>query len=121
MAGVVKIVALNPGSSSLKRAAYEFPGSRRIDEPKIPDAVAVRVVHGGSRFVKATRVDADVLAGIRELSDLAPLHNPRALEIIEQAQRTWPAVPIVAVFDTAFHQTLPDVAANYAVPRELAV
>lgn len=121
MAGLVRIVALNPGSSSLKRGAYEFPGARKIDEPQRPDAVAVRVVHGGSRFVKATRVDAEVLAGIRELSDLAPLHNPRALEIIEQARSTWPDVPVVAVFDTAFHQSLPQVAATYAVPPELGV
>lgn len=121
MAGLVKIVALNPGSSSLKRASYEFPASRRIDEPKTPDAIAVRIVHGGSRFVKPARIDANVLAGIRELSHLAPMHNPRALEIVEETQRRWPDVPIVAVFDTAFHQTLPRVAATYAVPPELGV
>lgn len=117
----MKILALNPGSSSIKRGAFAFPDGVRIEEPEKPDAVGVRVVHGGSRFVAPTRVDASVVAELRELADLAPLHNPRAIEIIEATQRSWPAVPIVAVFDTAFHQTLPPVAAHYAVPPELAV
>jgi acetate kinase len=112
----VRILALNPGSSSIKRGSFEFPGGAPIEEPERPDAVGVRVVHGGSRFVTPVRIDASVLAEIRELSELAPLHNPRAAEIIEQTQRDWPAVPIVAVFDTAFHQTIPPVAANYAIP-----
>ena len=117
----VKILSLNPGSSSIKRGSFEFPAGKRIDEPPSPEAVGVRVVHGGSRFVLPVRVDADVIAGLRQLSDLAPLHNPRAVEIIEERQRTSPGVPIVAVFDTAFHQTLPTVAAQYAVPPELGV
>lgn len=117
----MKILALNPGSSSIKRGAFAFPDGTRIDEPETPDAVGVRVVHGGSRFVAPTRVDASVIAALRELAELAPLHNPRAVEIIEKTQRSWPDVPVVAVFDTAFHQTLPAVAAHYAVPPELAV
>jgi acetate kinase len=117
----VKILALNPGSSSIKRRSFAFPEGIPIDEPEMPDAVGVRVVHGGSRFVAPTRVDAPVVAGLLELSELAPLHNPRALEIIEATQRSWPEVPVVAVFDTAFHQTLPAVAAQYAIPPELAV
>ena len=117
----MKILALNPGSSSVKRHCFDFPEGIRIDEPEQPDAVGVRVVHGGSRFVAPALVDASVVAELRELSDLAPLHNPRAVAIIEATQRSWPGVPIVAVFDTAFHQTLPAVAAHYAVPPELAV
>jgi acetate kinase len=120
----VKILALNPGSSSIKRGSFAFPAGIRVDEPDDepkPDAVGVRVVHGGSRFVAATRVDSPVIAELRELSDLAPLHNPRALAIIEETQHSWPGVPVVAVFDTAFHQSLPPVAAQYAVPAALAV
>jgi acetate kinase len=85
------------------------------------DAVGCRVVHGGSRFVQPTIVDDAVLDGIRELSALAPLHNPLAVEVIEEVRRALPRVPIVAVFDTAFHQTMPPVASTYAVPPELGV
>ena len=117
----VKILALNPGSSSLKRAVYEFPRGVAIPEPEAVDAVGVRVVHGGSTFVKPVLVDDAVLDEIRKLAELAPLHNPMAVKVIEETRRTRPGVPIVAVFDTAFHQTLPPVAARYAVPQDLGV
>ncbi len=81
-------------------------------------AVAHRVVHGGERFASAVRIDDDVLAAIRELAALAPLHNPVNATGIEVARRALPGVPHVAVFDTAFHQTLPPSAYTYAVPRE---
>jgi acetate kinase len=74
------------------------------------------VVHGGARFVEPVVIDDEVRAAIRELSALAPLHNEPALEAIEAAQRALPDVPHVAVFDTAFHSTLPEEAAVYAVP-----
>ncbi|HSK91455.1 MAG TPA: acetate kinase [Euzebyales bacterium] len=80
-------------------------------------AVGHRVVHGGDRFVGPTRVDDEVLDGIRALIPLAPLHNPANLTGIEVARRLWPQVPQVAVFDTAFHATLPPHAHRYAVPE----
>ena len=85
------------------------------------DAVGHRVVHGGSRFVASTPIDPGVIAEIEHLNDLAPLHNPACLAGIRASQAVLgPSVPMVAVFDTAFHRTLPDHAATYALPRELA-
>ena len=116
----MKILVLNPGSSSLKSAIYELPGEVRNSGDDV-DAVGVRVVHGGSRFENPAIVDDAVLNEIRELSALAPLHNPLAIEAIEKVRRERGSIPIVAVFDTAFHQTLPPVASTYAVPAELNV
>jgi len=76
-----------------------------------------RVAHGGDRFEGPTRIDAKVIEAIRELSSLAPLHNPANLLGIETALRRRPGVPQVAVFDTAFHQTLPPHAYRYAIPE----
>jgi acetate kinase len=81
------------------------------------EAVGHRVVHGGARFRGPALLDEEVKAAIRALSALAPLHNEPALEAIEIAQRALPKVPHVAVFDTAFHASLPEEAAAYAVPR----
>jgi acetate kinase len=83
------------------------------------DVVAVghRVVHGGERFIEPTLADDEVLAAVRELVPLAPLHNPANLEGIEAASRLFPRLPQVLVFDTAFHHTIPRVAYTYAVPR----
>jgi len=80
-------------------------------------AVGHRVVHGGARFAGPTLVDDGVLAAIEELVPLAPLHNPANLEGIRVARRLFPGVAQVAVFDTAFHQTMPPHAYTYAVPR----
>lgn len=81
-------------------------------------AVGHRVVHGGDRFSAPALVDDDLLAAIEELVPLAPLHNPANLEGLDVARRLFPDVPHVAVFDTAFHQTMPEHAYTYAVPRE---
>lgn len=78
-----------------------------------------RVVHGGERFTSARRLDADVLATIRAISPLAPLHNPAALQGIEAAMSVYPQLPQVAVFDTAYHQSLPEHAYRYALPESL--
>jgi len=84
-------------------------------------AVAHRVVHGGDRFVQPARIDDAVIAEIDALSALAPLHNLPALAAIRAARAALgEAVPMVAVFDTAFHRTLPAHAARYAIPHELA-
>nr|MDT0657775.1 acetate kinase [Micromonospora sp. DSM 115978] len=82
--------------------------------------VGHRVVHGGLRFTEPTLIDAEVVAGIAALVPLAPLHNPPNLTGIEVARRLLPGVPQVAVFDTAFHRTLPPEAASYAIDREVA-
>ena len=80
-------------------------------------AVGHRVVHGGSRFVKPVVVDDSVLGELTDLAELAPLHNRPALEGIQAARTALPDCPQVAVFDTAFHATLPAVASTYAVPN----
>lgn len=116
----MKILVLNPGSSSMKSATYAMPGEERASEGDV-DAVGIRVVHGGSRFETPAIVDDAVLDEIRKLSALAPLHNPLAVKTIEDVRRERNGVPIVAVFDTAFHRTLPDVASTYAIPQNLGI
>ena len=86
------------------------------EAPRDIDAVVHRIVHGGARFREPVVVDADVEQALRELVELAPLHNAPALAALEDAERAFPRLPHVAVFDTAFHATLPDVAATYALP-----
>jgi acetate kinase len=75
------------------------------------------VVHGGEEFSAPTLVDDDLVAAVERLVPLAPLHNPANLEGIAVARKLFPDLPQVAVFDTAFHQTMPPVAYTYAVPR----
>jgi acetate kinase len=77
-----------------------------------------RVVHGGTRFTASALVDDEVIAAIRSLSPLAPLHNPANLTGIETVRAARPDLPQVAVFDTAFHQTMPPCAYRYATPEE---
>jgi acetate kinase len=85
------------------------------------EAVGHRVVHGGDRYVEPTLIAEEVEAGIDALSELAPLHNPSGLAGIRGAREVLgPTRPMVAVFDTAFHQTMPEVAKHYALPAELA-
>ncbi|HKT57668.1 MAG TPA: acetate kinase [Microbacterium sp.] len=85
-----------------------------------PIAVGHRVVHGGDLFVAPTLITDAVEADIDALAELAPLHNPGALLGIRAARRAFPALPHVAVFDTAFHQTLPAPAYTYAIDAEVA-
>ena len=79
-------------------------------------AVGHRVVHGGERFANSVRIDEEVIRAIEENSDLAPLHNPPNIMGIRAAMKLLPNVPQVAVFDTAFHQTIPEKAFLYAIP-----
>lgn len=81
--------------------------------------VGHRVVHGGEKFTSAVVIDDEVLAELEKLSPLAPLHNPVNIEGIREARRVFAAVPHVAVFDTAFHETLPSHAYLYGLPYEL--
>jgi acetate kinase len=85
------------------------------------DAVGQRIVHGGAYFHSSVRLDDDVIAKLQALNELAPLHNPPALAAIHACRtELGPALPMVAAFDTAFHQTLPDYAASYAMPYDLS-
>src|SRR5574344_188173 len=82
------------------------------------DAVGHRVAHGGETFPKSCRVDEKVIEGIERLCELAPLHNPANLLGIRAVENLMPGTPQVAVFDTSFHQTMPDYAYMYAIPYE---
>lgn len=81
-------------------------------------AVGHRIVHGGEKFADATIIDEDVMKAIEECNDLAPLHNPANLIGINACKSLMPATPMVAVFDTAFHQTMPEEAYMYGLPYE---
>ena len=82
------------------------------------DAVGHRVVHGGEAFAGSVKIDDSVMAAIEECIPLAPLHNPANITGIKACQKVMPGVPMVAVFDTAFHQTMPEKAYMYALPYE---
>ncbi|GAA0482322.1 acetate/propionate family kinase [Microbacterium aurantiacum] len=98
--------------------AFAADGPSLAENP--PVAVGHRVVHGGARFFAPTLVTAQVRADIEDLAVLAPLHNPANLAGIVAAQSAFVDVPHVAVFDTAFHQTLSPAAYTYAIDRDLA-
>lgn len=82
------------------------------------DAVGHRVVHGGEKFATSVVIDDEVMEAIAECNDLAPLHNPANIIGINACREVMPGVPMVAVFDTAFHQTMPDKAYMYGIPYE---
>jgi acetate kinase len=113
----VDVLVVNAGSTSLKLHLVHGDESRPVDGFVRADAVGHRVVHGGRRFEQPTLIDAAVEQGIEDLSVLAPLHNRRALEEIRRAREALPGVPQVAVFDTAFHRTMPPAASTYAIPE----
>lgn len=89
-----------------------------IKDMKEIDAVGHRLVHGGEKFAASTLLTEEVLKAIEECSELAPLHNPANLIGIEACQKLMPDTPMVGVFDTAFHQTMPEEAYLYGLPRE---
>ena len=138
----MNILTVNTGSTSVKLAAFAAMGTAQPtlvakenagstgENASIqaflakhtfkPDVVAHRVVHGGTRFTRPACIDAPVLAEIGALSELAPLHNPKALKWIEAARQVCgPKVVQVAAFDTSFFVALPRVAAEYALPPQL--
>jgi acetate kinase len=135
----MRVLVLNSGSSSVKYQVIESATGERlaggtVEEVDDHDAalrdvmteverlgepievIGHRVVHGGDVFSEPVVIDDDVVRVIGDLVPLAPLHNPANLAGIDAARRAWPAVPQVAVFDTAFHRTLPPAAFRYAVP-----
>lgn len=145
----MRVLALNCGSSSVKSALIDAATGQRLHEVHVekidwghaqlhgvqdavehvlseyqrvaspPEAVAHRVVHGGEKFQTATLLDDAVLNEIDRLSALAPLHNPPAVAAIRQARQSLPDIPHVAVFDTAFHATLPEHAREYALAKDV--
>ena len=94
------------------------PATGAIADLSAIDAVGHRVVHGGEKFATSTVLTEEVINVIEECNDLAPLHNPANLIGIRACQELMPNVPMVAVFDTAFHQTMPEVAYMYGLPYE---
>jgi acetate kinase len=111
------VLVVNAGSTSLKRSLVdEQDRSQKVDAYVAADAIGHRVVHGGDRFREPVLLDAEVEAGLEALVALAPLHNRPALDAIRDARAALPDVPHVAVFDTAFHATIPVEASTYAVP-----
>jgi acetate kinase len=115
------VLVVNAGSTSLKLDLVSpDETSRRIDSyaelSGDVGAVGHRIVHGGARFTAPVVIDAEVEHEVADLALIAPLHNTPALKALEEARRVLPDVPHVAVFDTAFHSSLPAEAATYAVP-----
>ena len=115
------VLVVNPGSTSLKLSVVRGDESTEVEslETAPPDVMAVahRVVHGGDRFRDPVVVDDEIEAALRGLVELAPIHNAAAVEAIGTARRLFPGLPHVAVFDTAFHATIPAEAATYALPE----
>jgi acetate kinase len=109
-------LVVNAGSTSLKLHLVRGDNAETVDGFVRADAVGHRVVHGGRRFEQPALIVDTVERAIEELSILAPLHNRRALDEIRRAREALPDVPHVAVFDTAFHRTMPTAAATYAIP-----
>ena len=134
----MRVLVVNAGSSSVKlrllgdddslMAEHDLDAPRSEVDPAAltsaldgleADVVGHRVVHGGTRYREAVRVDESVLRELQGMVDLAPLHQPKSLAALEAVSRALPDVPAVACFDTAFHATLPEAAYTYALPAEL--
>jgi acetate kinase len=132
----MKILVLNSGSSSIKyklfdnlkevkNGIFEEVKDYHSNIEKIfkeigeIDAVAHRVVHGGEKFIESVIITDEVIEGIRDLIPLAPLHNPANLDGILSVKKLLPNTPQIAVFDTAFHQTIPKYNYIYPIPYEL--
>lgn len=140
----MKILVINSGSSSIKYKLFAMPSQRLItkgsidhigeegskfsnhysglkvilEEIKSVDAVGHRVVHGAEKFKRPTLVDQNVIKGIKKCCAIAPLHNPANLSGILACQKLLPGIKQAAVFDTAFHQSIPEYAYIYGLPYE---
>src|SRR5215213_8673619 len=116
------VLAVNAGSETMKLSLVDQDErSEAVEGFVAGDAVGHRIVHGGERFREPVLVDDEVEAAIEALVPLAPLHNRPAVDALREARASLPHVPHVAVFDTAFHATIPDEAAVYAVPAEWGI
>lgn len=100
-------------------SAVVDPTVGAVNEMKEIDAVGHRIVHGGEKFASSAVLTDEVIAAIKDCSDLAPLHNPANLMGVEACKAILPDVPMVGVFDTAFHQTMPEKSFMYGLPHEL--
>ena len=121
MGGVERSRSTNVVEARNHAQAVRVLMNRLADDVKTIEGVGHRVVHGGDRFMQSTLITEQVEADIDELSELAPLHNPACLAGIRGAKSAMgPRVPMVAVFDTSFHRTMPEVAQRYAIPTDLA-
>ena len=117
----IQIEAPMPDHSAAVKLVLQYLLDEKLGAIKNLDEIAAvghRVVHGGEKFSSAVLINDEVLAAIEECCDLAPLHNPANLIGIRACQELMPGVPQVAVFDTAFHQTMPDYAYTYGIPYE---
>jgi acetate kinase len=120
VAGLTLVV--NAGSTSLKLSLVDGDESSPVGSYDVDaDLVVHRIVHGGDRFRAPVVLDDDIVLELEQLVELAPLHQAPALAALHDARRALPDVPHVAVFDTAFHATMPRVAATYAVPDSLGI
>ena len=113
-------VAMPTHSEAIQAVLDALVGEKTgvIASMKEIDAVGHRVVHGGEKFAASVVITDEVMAAIEECNPLAPLHNPANITGINACKAIMPGVPMVAVFDTAFHQTMPPVAYTYALPYE---
>jgi acetate kinase len=118
---VVAVLVVNAGSTSLKLSLVDGERSQPVEGFVPAEAVAHRVVHGGELFHDPVSIDDEIVRELETLVELAPLHMTPALHAIADARRALPAARHVAVFDTAFHATLPRVASTYAVPEALGI
>jgi acetate kinase len=138
--GLIERIGERDGTATHKTGGEKFEQTRPVPEhteacrimradfdehgPSLEEhdlvAIGHRVVHGGARFFEPTLIDHLVKINIEDLIDLAPLHNPGAVQGINAAEKAFPGLPMVAVFDTAFHQTMPAEAYTYAIDFELA-
>jgi acetate kinase len=134
----MRVLVANAGSSSVKlrllesddrlAASIDLPAPRgAVEASRIAEAleglgpvdlVGHRIVHGGTEFTRAVRVDDEVARRLHALSDLAPLHQPASLALLAAVRRARPDATSIACFDTAFHAAMPDAAATYALPPE---
>lgn len=118
----MRVLVVNAGSSSLKLSLVDGEETTVVEPDDLrdvaADAVGHRIVHGGTRFTEAVRIDDGVQDALHALTDLAPLHQPKSLDALRTVQDALPGLPHVACFDTAFHTTLPPEAYTYALPRE---
>lgn len=140
----MNILVINSGSSSIKYKLFDMPSERLIlkgiidhigekgsrfsnhysglkvilEEIKSVQAIGHRVVHGAEKFKKPVLINQDVIKGIKECCEIAPLHNPANLSGIIACQKILPGIKQVAVFDTAFHQSIPEHAYIYGLPYE---
>ncbi len=135
----MRVLVVNAGSSSLKLRLLDDDDSILAeDELSAPaaeidagalelalgsdlgeaEAIGHRIVHGGERFRSAVRIGPDIETALRELTELAPLHQPKSLAALDAVTAVLPALPAVACFDTAFHAKLPAAAATYALPSQ---